>query len=220
MAVQVVVLAEVIDVDEQQGKTLLMTARARGLHDQRFVKIAVIIKTREAVANCEFAKDFVHLLEFFVVFLQRLNEDLFLAQQLHLFECAIDNCGDEFEVLERFEEIIVGAGAQGGEGAVERRVARDDDDLRLLIFLFYFAQQIAAVHAGHADVRDHDVDVPVGQKHQNQHNTHNNQNTKTHHNKHHTQKHTQTKNNNNHQKKKNTNNQGAVDIVHGSALIL
>src|SRR3569833_3292011 len=169
MAVQVVVLAEVIDVDEQQGKTLLMTARARGLHDQRFVKIAVIIKTREAVANCEFAKDFVHLLEFFVVFLQRLNEDLFLAQQLHLFECAIDHCGDEFEVLEWFEEIIVGAGAQGGEGAVERRVARDDDDLRLLIFLFYYKQQIDAVHAGHADVRNHKNKKPNKQKQQNQH---------------------------------------------------
>src|SRR3569833_2327378 len=125
MAVQVVVLAEVIDVDEQQGKTLLMTARARGLHDQRFVKIAVIIKTREAVANCEFAKDFVLLLEFFVVFLQRLNEDLFLSLHLHLFECAIDHWGDECEVLEWFEEIIVGTNTQNNKNTDKRRVARD-----------------------------------------------------------------------------------------------
>ena len=64
--------------------------------------------------------------------------------------------------LERLRQVVVGAGAQGGDGVVERAVAGEDEHGDLRLAELDPAHQLQPVDAGQLDVADHQVPVASG----------------------------------------------------------
>ena len=64
----------------------------------------------------------------------------------------------------RLGEVVVGAELHRADRAVDRRVPRDDDDLGGRRILPHRAQHLEAVHRGHQDVEERDVEALRAQR--------------------------------------------------------
>ena len=102
--------------------------------------------------NGPLLQDRIGLFELFILLSDLLYQDAILLHKPDLFDRTVRDRGDELNVLERLENVVVRAGPQGGDRIVRRGIAGHDDGLGVRAVLFDTLNKFDAAHVSHPDI--------------------------------------------------------------------
>src|SRR6266571_1721408 len=155
MAVGVVVLFEEVHVHEDQGAGMVVAVRARNLILNSLLEETMVVEAGEPVTAGLVPEELIDVLQILVLLLQRLHEAPVLDREADFLERPARRVRDELKILERLDQVVVGAGAHRRNGVIHRGVTRHDHDLRVAVNPLDLLQELKAVHVAEPDVRDH-----------------------------------------------------------------
>ena len=97
-------------------------------------------------------EDRIGPLELFILLPDLVHQDTVVLHKPDLFDRAVRYRGDELNVLERLEKVVVRAGPEGGDRIIRRSIAGHDDGLGVRAVLFNKLDKFDAAHVSHPDV--------------------------------------------------------------------
>jgi len=159
----VVVLLEAVDVREEQAEDVAVARRPGNLLPKSVLEIGVVVEAREAVPVHTVCQGAVRGLQLLVLPRDRLRQDPHLPEEGGALRRPRHRRGHQVQLLERLDQVVVRAGAQGRYGGLQRGIARHDDHLGTGVEPLDLLQQVDAAHPRHADVGDQQVVRPGGE---------------------------------------------------------